>query len=119
MAGRGLPGGRAAPYRPRPAVAVVTTILPPSPDIPRQLDLLRRLCDQAERDYALIEKSAPFGFDVGEDGSKVGELIDQLRWLSSMGIGTVLGWVVGVDRITPIEIMGREVIPAVADLASA
>jgi hypothetical protein len=26
----------------------------------------------------------------------------------------VIGWVVGVDRITPIEIMGREVIPAVA-----
>jgi hypothetical protein len=33
-----------------------------------------------------------------------------------MGIETVFGWVVGVDRITPIETMGREVIPAVAEL---
>jgi hypothetical protein len=33
-----------------------------------------------------------------------------------MGVETVLGWVVGVDRITPIEVMGREVIPAIADL---
>ena len=33
-----------------------------------------------------------------------------------MGIETVIGWVVGVDRIRPIEIIGREVIPAVAEL---
>jgi alkanesulfonate monooxygenase SsuD/methylene tetrahydromethanopterin reductase-like flavin-dependent oxidoreductase (luciferase family) len=88
----------------------------PSPEIPRQLDLLRRLCDEAGRDYDAIEKTAPFAFDVGEDGSKVGDLLDQLRWLAGMGIEMVSGWVVGVDRITPIEIMGREVIPAVADL---
>jgi hypothetical protein len=31
-----------------------------------------------------------------------------------MGSETVFGWVVGVDRIKPIEIMGREVIPAIA-----
>jgi hypothetical protein len=92
--------------------------LPPSLDIPRQLDLLRRLCDDAGRDYGVIEKTAPFRFDVGEDGSKASEVVDQLRGLSRMGIETVLGWVVGVDRITPIEIIGREVIPAVAELRS-
>jgi hypothetical protein len=43
-------------------------------------------------------------------------VIDQLRWLADLGVETVIGWVVGVDRITPIEIMGREVIPAAADL---
>lgn len=90
--------------------------LPPSPEIPRKLELLRRLCEQEGRDYDAIEKTAPFGFDVGEDGSKVGELKEQLRWLAGLGIETVYGWVVGVDRITPLEIMGREVIPAVADL---
>jgi hypothetical protein len=40
---------------------------------------------------------------------------EQPRWLAGMGIETVFGWVVGVDRITPLEVMGREVIPAVAD----
>jgi F420-dependent oxidoreductase-like protein len=88
----------------------------PSPEIPRQLELLRRLCDEAGRDYDAVEKTAPFGFDVGPDGSKAGELVGRLRWLASMGIQTVLGWVVGVDEITPLEIMGREVIPAVAGL---
>jgi F420-dependent oxidoreductase-like protein len=90
--------------------------LPPSPEIPRKLELLRRLCEREGRDYDAIEKTAPFGFDVGAGGSKVGELLGQLRWLASLGIETVFGWVVGVDRITPLEVMGREVIPAVADL---
>ncbi len=90
--------------------------LRPGPDIPRQLDLLRRLCDAEKRDYDAIEKTVPFGFDVGEDGSKAGPLVEQLRWLAGMGVQTVLGWVVDVDRITPLEVMGREVIPAVHDL---
>ncbi|HEV8636824.1 MAG TPA: TIGR03560 family F420-dependent LLM class oxidoreductase [Chloroflexota bacterium] len=88
----------------------------PSPEIPRQLELLRRLCEQEGRDYDAIEKTAPFGFDVGPGGSKVGELLGQLRWLAGMGVQTVFGWVVGVDQIRPIEVMGREVIPAVAEL---
>jgi F420-dependent oxidoreductase-like protein len=88
--------------------------LRPSPEIPRQLDLLRRLCEQEGRNYDAIEKTVPFGFDVGADGSKVGELIGRLRWLSDMGIQSVFGWVVGVDQIAPIEVMGREVIPAAA-----
>ena len=90
--------------------------LRPSPEIPRQLELLRRLCAEAGRDYDAIEKTAPFGFDVGPRGEKVGELIGKLRWLASMGIQTVFGWVVGVEQIKPLEIMGREVIPAVAEL---
>ena len=87
--------------------------IPPSPDIPRKLDLLRSLCEREGRDYDAIEKTAPFRFDVGDDGSKVGELIGQLRWLGGMGIDTVFGYVPGAERITPLEVMGREVIPAV------
>jgi hypothetical protein len=33
-----------------------------------------------------------------------------------MGIETLLGAVSGVDRIKPLEMIGREVIPAVVDL---
>jgi alkanesulfonate monooxygenase SsuD/methylene tetrahydromethanopterin reductase-like flavin-dependent oxidoreductase (luciferase family) len=67
-------------------------------------------------DYDAIEKTCMFSFDVGEDGSNVGELIGRLRWLASMGIETVLGVVPQVNRIEPLEIIGREVIPAVAGL---
>jgi hypothetical protein len=46
----------------------------------------------------------------------VPELLERLRWLGSMGVQTVFGWVVGVDRLAPIEIMGRDVIPEVASI---
>ncbi len=90
--------------------------LRPSPEIPRQLEVLRRLCEQEGRAYEAIEKTVPFGFDVGPNGAKVGAVVEQLRWLASLGIQTVFGWVVGVDQITPLEIMGREVMPVVANL---
>jgi F420-dependent oxidoreductase-like protein len=88
----------------------------PTPELAHKLDVLRRLCDEVGRDYDTIEKTVPFGFDVGEDGAKAREVVEQLRGLARLGVQTVIGWVVGVDRMTPIEIMGREVIPAVADL---
>ena len=106
------PPGRAA----RAARYADACNLPPSPEIPRQLDQPRRLREREDRDYDAIERTVPFGFDVGAGGSKVGELLGQLRWLAGLGIETVFGWVVGVDQLTPLEVMGREVIPAVADL---
>jgi len=93
--------------------------LSPTPDLPKKLDVLRRLCDEAGRDFDAIEKTAPFGFDVGPDGSKAGEVRKQLEWLAGLGITTVIGWVVGVDSIKPIEVMSREVIPAAAELGLA
>jgi hypothetical protein len=90
--------------------------LRPTPEIPKKLDVLRRHCEAEGRDYDSIEKTCAFAFDVGEDGFKAGELIGQLRWLAGMGIETVVGVVPEVHRITPVEVIGREVIPAVADL---
>jgi alkanesulfonate monooxygenase SsuD/methylene tetrahydromethanopterin reductase-like flavin-dependent oxidoreductase (luciferase family) len=90
--------------------------LRPTPEIPKKLDILRRHCEAEGRDYDSIEKTCAFRFDVGEDGSKTGELIGGLRWLASMGIQTVIGSIPHVDRISPLEAIGREVIPAVADL---
>lgn len=90
--------------------------LRPSPDIPKKLDILRRHCETEGRDFDAIEKTCAFSFDVGEDGSKTQTLIEQLRWLAGMGIDTVIGFVPHVDRLAPLEIIGREVIPAVANL---
>jgi F420-dependent oxidoreductase-like protein len=90
--------------------------LRPGPEVPRKLDVLRRHCEDEGRDYDEIEKTCAFAFDVGENGEKVGEVIGGLRWLAGMGVETVIGFVPNVDRIEPLEIIGREVIPAVADL---
>ena len=89
--------------------------LRPGPEIPKKLDVLRRHCEAEGRDYDEIEKTCAFGFDIGERGENSGEVIGQLRWLAGMGIETVIGVVPNVDRITPLETIGREVIPAIAE----
>ena len=48
-------------------------------------------------------------------GVRTGELIEGLRRLAGMGVQTVIGVVPHLDQITPLEVIGREVIPAVAD----
>jgi F420-dependent oxidoreductase-like protein len=88
----------------------------PGPQVAHKLDVLKRHCETEGRDYDTIEKTCLFTFDVGEHGSGVGKLIGRLRWLASMGVQTVMGSVPGVEVLEPLEIIGREVIPAVADL---
>lgn len=90
--------------------------LSPSPELPRKLEVLRQHCATEGRDYDAIEKTCMFGFDVGADGSKTGALIEQLQGLGRMGIQTVIGAIPQHDPLRAIEIIGREVIPAIADL---
>ena len=90
--------------------------LRPTPEIPKKLAILRQHCEAEGRDYDAIEKTCAWRFDAGEDGAKAGELIEQLRWLAGMGVQTVIGAVPHIEQIRPLEVIGREVIPAVADL---
>jgi F420-dependent oxidoreductase-like protein len=88
----------------------------PGPDLARKLDVLRAHCDDVGRDYDEIEKTAIFRFDVGKDGSEVGAVIDQLGTFAETGIQTVIAGVQGDYSLTPLEIIGERVIPAVASL---
>jgi F420-dependent oxidoreductase-like protein len=88
----------------------------PTPQLAHKLDVLKRHCETEERDYDTIEKTCLFTFDVGEKGANLGKLIGRLRRLASLGIDTVIGSVPGVEALGPLEIVGRQLIPAVADL---
>jgi F420-dependent oxidoreductase-like protein len=88
----------------------------PSPEMPRKLEVLRQRCDEEGRDYNSILKTCIFQLDVGEDGSKTGELIETLRGFAELGLQGVIGSVAHVDRITPLEAIGRDVIPAIRAL---
>jgi F420-dependent oxidoreductase-like protein len=88
----------------------------PTPELPRKLEVLRAHCQEVGRDYDSIEKTSIFRFDVGEKGEKVDEVIGQLEWLAGMGVETVIGSVIDVWRIKPLEILGERVIPAIANL---
>jgi F420-dependent oxidoreductase-like protein len=86
----------------------------PGPDLPRKLEVLREHCEAEGRDYDEIEKTAIFRFDVGDKGENVSATIDQLGQLAELGIQSAIGGVVNVASVTPLEIIGERIIPAVA-----
>jgi hypothetical protein len=88
----------------------------PTPDLARKLDVLRAHCDAEGRDYDEIAKTCYFIFDPGAKGEHTGEMIDRLGELAEMGFQAAIGAVAGVWDVTPLEIIGSEVIPAVASL---
>jgi F420-dependent oxidoreductase-like protein len=88
----------------------------PGPDLAHKLDVLRAHCDAEGRDYDDIIKTCYFIFDVGEKGEKTAEVVDQLGELAGLGFQAAIGAVANVWQITPLEIIGSEVIPAVASL---
>ena len=88
----------------------------PGPDLARKLDVLREHCDAENRVYDEISKSCYFIFDPGPRGEKTGEMIDQLGALAETGFDTAIGFVANVWELTPLEIIGSQVIPAVAGL---
>ena len=88
----------------------------PTPDLAHKLDVLRAHCEAEGRDYDEIIKTCYFVFDVGEKGEKAGQVVDQLGGLAQMGFQAAIGAVARVWEVTPLEVIGSEVLPAVADL---
>jgi F420-dependent oxidoreductase-like protein len=88
------------------------------PELQRKLDVLRRHCDAEGRDYDEIEKTALYRFDIGDRGERVSELIDDLGRLAEMGISVAHGQVADVEQITPLEVIGDQILPAVTGLPS-
>ena len=85
-------------------------------DLRHKLQVLRDHCEREGRDYDAIEKTVLFNFDVGENGERAAELIEPIREFAELGFSEVHGSLRHVARIAPIEAIGREVIPAVAEL---
>jgi F420-dependent oxidoreductase-like protein len=87
----------------------------PGPDLGHKLDVLRAHCEREGRDYDDIQKTVLFNFDVGADGQNVEKTVEDLRALAEQGFEVAHGKVRDVWRLDPLEIIGRDVVPAVAD----
>jgi alkanesulfonate monooxygenase SsuD/methylene tetrahydromethanopterin reductase-like flavin-dependent oxidoreductase (luciferase family) len=85
------------------------------PDLARKLDVLRSHCEAEGRPYADVQKTAGYTFDVGERGERVGQVIEELRDLAALGVQVAHGRAQRVWDLTPLEMIGKEVIPAIAD----
>jgi F420-dependent oxidoreductase-like protein len=88
----------------------------PGPDLARKLDVLRAHCEAEGRDYDEIEKTCYFRFDVGERGEHADAVTEQLATLAELGFGSVIGSVADIWSLTPLEVIGSKIIPAVAGL---
>jgi F420-dependent oxidoreductase-like protein len=88
----------------------------PGPDLDHKLDVLREHCEREGRDYDDIEKTVLFNFDVGAHGERAADVIEQLQGFAQRGFQVAHGGVKDVWRIEPLEIIGREVLPAIANL---
>ncbi|HXW47157.1 MAG TPA: LLM class F420-dependent oxidoreductase [Streptosporangiaceae bacterium] len=86
------------------------------PDLARKLEILRAHCEAEGRDYDQIEKTCYLVLDVGEHGERAGPLTEQIAELSKLGFDTVIGSVAHVWTLRPLEVIGTQVIPAVASL---
>jgi alkanesulfonate monooxygenase SsuD/methylene tetrahydromethanopterin reductase-like flavin-dependent oxidoreductase (luciferase family) len=85
-------------------------------DLPHKLDVLRRHCEAEGRNYDEIEKTVLYNFDPGERGERVPEMLADLRRFAELGFTVAHGRVAGVGEVAPLEILGRELVPAAAEL---
>ncbi|MGH3172059.1 MAG: LLM class F420-dependent oxidoreductase [Trebonia sp.] len=82
-------------------------------DEKHKLDVLRRHCEVIGRDYDTIYKTAYYPFDASRGTARI---VDDLGRLAELGFAAAIGSVAGVWDVAPLEVIGNDVIPAVADL---
>ena len=77
---------------------------------------MKQHCNDVGRPYNDIEKTVQTFIKLAPDEQDASEVIDLCRELSDLGISHVIFNIINVHEIEPIEIIGREVIPQVADM---
>jgi F420-dependent oxidoreductase-like protein len=87
-----------------------------SPELAHKLDVLRAHCESEGRPYEDIEKTAGYTFDLGQKGERAGQVVEDLKNLAQLGVQVAHGRVERVWELTPLEVIAKEVIPAIADL---
>ena len=82
-------------------------------ELRHKLDVLKAHCEQVGRDYEEISKTAAFIIYTGQPAA---EIVDQARPLAAMGFDHVMFSVPEDHKGTPIERLGVEIVPALAEL---
>jgi alkanesulfonate monooxygenase len=81
-----------------------------------KLAILRGHCEALGRDYASIEKTTLGTVELGAGKMSAADVIAHCRRLAAIGVQHAIFNMPNVHEIRPLEIFGREIIPAVADL---
>jgi len=81
-----------------------------------KLEVLRQHCEAVNRPFEEIERTAIGAIDLRKGGMSARAAIEYCRSVSDAGIQHFIVSMPGDYEIAPIELMGSEVIPAVAEL---
>ena len=81
-----------------------------------KLDVLQGHCDDVGRDYDEIEKTTLGTVHIAPDEMSADDVIDTCRELAGIGIQHAIFNMPNVHEITPLEVFGNEIIPAVTEL---
>jgi F420-dependent oxidoreductase-like protein len=84
-------------------------------DLSRKLDVLRRHCDEVGRPYQEIEITALDTVHLAPGQMTPADVIDHCRHLADLGFQHLIFNMPNVQDITPLEVFGREIIPAVRE----
>jgi F420-dependent oxidoreductase-like protein len=84
--------------------------------VEQKLAVLREHCEREGRNYDDIEKTAYVMMMPGPNGENTAQLVDHFGKLAEIGVQAAIGVVQGCEKITPLEAIGRDVIPQVAKL---
>ena len=81
-----------------------------------KLDILKQHCEKEGRDYNEIEKTALSTVHLAPDKMSAKDVIEECKALATIGIQHAIFNMPNTHEIKPLEIFGKEIIPAVADL---
>jgi hypothetical protein len=81
-----------------------------------KLDILKKHCEDVGRDYAEIEKTTLSTVHLAPDKMNAQNVIEECQALAKLGITHAIFNMPNVHEIKPLEIFGREIIPALANL---
>jgi F420-dependent oxidoreductase-like protein len=82
----------------------------------QKLEVLRRHCDAVGRPYEAIEKTALGTVQLAPGKSSAADVIRTCRELAEVGIEHAIFNMPNVHELAPLEVFGKEIIPALAEL---
>jgi F420-dependent oxidoreductase-like protein len=88
----------------------------PPETVRNKLAVLKQHCDALGRDYATIEKTTLGTVDLQSGKMSANDVIAHCEVLAAIGVQHAIFNMPNVHDIRPLEIFGREIIPAVAAL---
>jgi len=88
----------------------------PAGELLHKLYVLKEHCAREGRDYDLIEKTVQFPLDVTAGADSIGPLVERLGQLQEMGFTRAIGGVKDLEKLTPLETIGRDLIPQLEKL---